>query len=158
MTPPTGMHMTEEEFLQIQARIQGNMAAKKTGKREPPNSGASVRNIDQDGVSPSRPCIDTSTPDEGSEAKLQAKAERYCEEHGYVWFHDRSRKCNRKGFVDLVVALPGGRTVWIEFKSKGGRLRPEQATERDKLEAMSHKWCLVRSYRQFLGIIAEGGK
>jgi hypothetical protein len=92
--------------------------------------------------------------DPGPESDLQSKCENYCEDHGYPFFHDRSRGCNEPGFVDLVVALPGGRTLWLELKSKKGRLSPDQQRWRRALLYLGHSWHSARSYRKFLEIVA----
>jgi hypothetical protein len=42
------------------------------------------------------------------------------------------------GTPDILVVAPGGRTLWIETKSKGGRLSPAQREMHDKLRAMGH--------------------
>lgn len=94
-----------------------------------------------------------SKADPGKEIDLQGKIERFCRDHGFYLFHDRSRKQNAPGFPDFVIALPGGRVVWLELKSARGRLRPEQKKVRLMLLALGHEWHEVRSYRQFLGIV-----
>jgi hypothetical protein len=42
------------------------------------------------------------------------------------------------GTPDILVVAPGGRTLWIETKSKGGRLSPAQREMHNKLRAMGH--------------------
>lgn len=91
--------------------------------------------------------------DDGPESKLQAKAERWFRERGYPFFHDKSRGRNTPGWVDLVGALPNRRTVYLEFKARGGRLRPEQERLRLQLMHLGHEWHEVRSYRRFLEIV-----
>lgn len=101
---------------------------------------------------------DVSKPDPGKERDLQAKIERYCRDHAWFFFHDRSRECNAKGFPDLVVALPAGRVVWLELKSARGRLSPEQKQVRLMLLALGHEWYEVRSYRRFMEIVKGSEK
>ena len=91
--------------------------------------------------------------DHHPERELQDRAEEYCRENGYYAFHDRSRGQNQAGFPDLVIALPKGRTVWIEFKSKNGRLSGEQKTVRLQLMACGHEWHEIRSFRHFLSVL-----
>jgi hypothetical protein len=102
---------------------------------------------------PSVPC----PADPGPEKDLQAKAEKLCRERGYHFFHDRSRGANVPGQTDLVIALPKGRTVWVELKSKHGRLSADQKRVRMMLSALGHEWHDVRSYSQFVSIL-DGGK
>ena len=98
--------------------------------------------------------VDTHKPDEGPESKLQGKAENWCREHGYPYFHDRSRGKNKAGSIlDLYVYLPEGRHIVFEFKDKRGRLSKEQAQTIRMLKHLKHEVHEVRSYRQFLDIV-----
>ncbi len=92
-------------------------------------------------------------PDPDPESNLQEKIEKYCREHGFPFFHDRSRKKNAPGFPDLVIALKGGRTLWLELKSKGGVMSKEQKEWRLQLLALGHEHHIVKSYRGFMQII-----
>ena len=94
-----------------------------------------------------------SQADQGKESDLQAKIERFLTGKGFYFFHDRSRGSNAKGQPDLVIALPGGRVVWLELKSAKGRLRPEQKQVRLMLMHLGHEWYECRSYRKFLEIV-----
>ncbi len=98
---------------------------------------------------PSAPC----SADPGPEKDLQAKAEKLCRERGYHFFHDRSRGSNVPGQTDLVIAMPKGRTLWVELKSKSGRLSDDQKRVRMILSALGHEWHEVRSYQQFILIL-----
>lgn len=91
--------------------------------------------------------------DPGPEKDLQAKAEKFCRERGYHFFHDRSQGANAPGQTDLVIAMPKGRTVWVELKSKSGRLSADQKRVRMILSALGHEWHEVRSYRQFVCLV-----
>lgn len=92
--------------------------------------------------------------DDISESDLRQKCEDLCTQRGYPFFHDRSRRKNEPGFVDLVIAMPAGRTLWIETKQlKRGRLSPEQKNWRLMLLHLGHEWYEVRTFRQFLKII-----
>lgn len=95
--------------------------------------------------------------DQGKESDLQAKIERYCRDHGFYFFHDRSREQNAKGFPDLVIAMPAGRVVWLELKGPRGRLRPEQKQVRLMLLALGQEWYEIRSYRQFVEVVNGNG-
>lgn len=91
--------------------------------------------------------------DPGPENGLQSKIERYCREHGFPYWHDRSRGCNEAGFPDCVICLPAGRVLFLEFKSRTGRLTTDQQKWKLMLERLSHDWHEVRSYRRFLEIV-----
>lgn len=49
------------------------------------------------------------------------------------------------GFVDVVAAMPGPVTVFIEVKAKGEALQPTQKAVRDDLLALGHHYLLARS-------------
>lgn len=83
------------------------------------------------------------------EADLYRPIIEWCEARGYSVFHDRSRKANRPGFLDFVIALPCGKVAWVECKTGKGRLRPEQKTEIMKLNFLNHRVFVVRSFKQF---------
>ncbi len=88
------------------------------------------------------------------ESTLQRMIETWCEEHGYPYFHDRSRGANRSGFPDLVIALPAGRTLWVELKSSRGRMSAAQNRWRMMLLHLGHEHHVIRSYREFLRVAA----
>ena len=98
---------------------------------------------------------DTNFPDLAPEYKLQSNIEKYLTDHGFYFFHDRSRGVNRAGQPDLVIALPGARTLWLELKSATGRLSPDQKLTRQMLLALGHEFYKVRSYRSFLEIVKK---
>ena len=77
--------------------------------------------------------------DEGKEHELDAKIAKFIKEHGYYGFHDRSRSVNVKGILDWMIALPNGRVIFIENKSKHGRLSEEQKQSFIKLMALKHE-------------------
>ena len=60
------------------------------------------------------------------------------------------------GFADLIV-LSGGRVLFLEVKSKTGRLRPSQVIFRDAVQAQGIGWALVRSVEDALGALADHG-
>jgi hypothetical protein len=97
---------------------------------------------------------DMSEAEDCSEAKLQAKIEAYCKERGFYFFHDRSRACNVPGHPDLVVALHGGRVLWLELKAKSGRLSEDQKRVRLMLMALGHEFHELRSFKAFLDVLA----
>lgn len=60
----------------------------------------------------------------------------------------------QEGTPDLIVALPKGRTVWMERKAQGGRLSPEQAHARDRLLAGGHIHIVPRSAGEDIAALA----
>jgi hypothetical protein len=51
----------------------------------------------------------------------------------------------RKGAPDLVVALPGGKVLWLEVKAPSGRVSADQIALHGKLNARGHTVAVVRS-------------
>ena len=134
----SGLRWTTEQLEEYQARRASQ------GCRANPTGYVPLREIVRQ---------DDHKVDRGKESDLQAKIERYCRDHGFYFFHDRSREQNAKGFPDLVIAMPAGRVLWLELKSAKGRLRPEQKQVRLMLLALGQEWYEVRSYRQFVEIV-----
>ena len=60
------------------------------------------------------------------------------------------------GFADLMV-LCEGRVLFLELKSRKGKLSPAQVAFRDAVLAQGHGWALVRSLDDALGALADHG-
>ena len=60
------------------------------------------------------------------------------------------------GFADLIV-LSEGRVLFLEVKSKTGRLRPAQEDFRDTVQAQGFAWAQVRSVDGALVALADHG-
>lgn len=73
----------------------------------------------------------------------------------FVWSPMYLRTSTGIGTVDFIVAAPKGRTLWVEAKSKTGKLKPEQIGFQMLLEANGHEHYVVRSYREFLEAIND---
>jgi hypothetical protein len=99
-------------------------------------------------------CDEAGEVDDGPESRIQGRIEDLCRRRGYFLFHDRSKKVNAPGLPDLIIALPGGRTVWLELKSKGGRMSPEQTLVINQLLLLGHEVHIVRSFKAALASIA----
>jgi hypothetical protein len=95
----------------------------------------------------------TDDADEGKESKLDLKIARYIKDNGLYGFHDRSRGINKAGHPDWVIALPNGRTLWIESKAKKGRMSEEQKNNRLLLLALNHEFYVIRSFKRFLEVV-----
>ena len=60
------------------------------------------------------------------------------------------------GFADLIV-ISSGRVLFLEVKSKTGRLRKSHEVFRDAVCAQGFGWALVRSVDDALGALADHG-
>jgi hypothetical protein len=92
-------------------------------------------------------------PDPGPESKLQAKCEDWLRARGWPFFHDRSRKKNKRGIPDLVIFAPGAQVILIELKAKGGRLSDEQIRFRQTAGLNGHVVYECRSFKKFKEIV-----
>jgi hypothetical protein len=98
--------------------------------------------------------VPESEPDTGPESVLQLKIESWLDSHAIAYVHDRSRGRNRPGQPDIIAAMPFGVTLWIELKSKTGRLSVEQKIFQLKLLRLDHLFFEIRSFKKFLEIAA----
>jgi hypothetical protein len=135
------IRMTVEEVQAHQARVAGFKTSQ--GSLTPPRS--------------SLPGGVGSGPKEeefdGPESKLQLLCQNYLKDRGYYFFHDRSTKQNDPGFLDLVVALPRGQTVWVELKTKGYKLSDEQKRTILRLQFLGHQVATIKSFGAFKRLI-----
>ncbi len=97
------------------------------------------------------------TPDLGPESGLQTKCLGYCKDHGYLVWHDWSRKKNKAGWPDLICFLPKSRLVLVELKAAGRKLRLEQQALKRQLMYLGFEIYVVRSFWRFVEVI-QGGK
>ena len=99
---------------------------------------------------------DPEIPDVGLEKVLQAKCLKYCKEHRYPCLSfPQSKKA--KGFLtpgwpDMTIVNEHG-VVFIELKSKGGKLRTEQDELKRRFNWFKHPIHIVKSYKRFIQIM-----
>lgn len=58
-----------------------------------------------------------------------------------------------KGTVDLIAAIPGGVTLWIEVKADGGKASPEQDAHHQRLVALGHIVIVTRNHEDISGAV-----
>jgi hypothetical protein len=59
------------------------------------------------------------------------------------------------GWPDVGVVLPGGTTLWLEFKSRRGRLSPAQCHVHDRLRALGAEVFVVRSLEDIEAVLGR---
>lgn len=93
--------------------------------------------------------------DAGPESDLHDKIAAECKRRGWLAVHSRmdKRATNQIGTPDFIIARPGGRILWIEAKSKGRKLTPEQAATIHWLKNLGHDAHAVWSFEQFIEIV-----
>jgi hypothetical protein len=70
---------------------------------------------------------------------------------------DRFVKNEMIGMADMMVFLPGGRTLHIELKAEKGKLSSEQAAWRDEIGYLGHTYHVVRTLDELARILKEYG-
>ena len=61
------------------------------------------------------------------------------------------------GATDIVIALPGGGTLWIETKTERGRLSDEQIAVHARLRALGHIVVVARSIPELHAAVVACG-
>lgn len=71
-----------------------------------------------------------------------------CRSRGWFYVHSRMDRKSTTGVgtPDFVIALPGGATLWLECKRKGGKTTTEQAAALAQLRRNGHLACVVDSF------------
>lgn len=96
------------------------------------------------------------------EADLHEQITRECRHRGWVIVHSRMdrRTTTAVGVTDFVIAADGGRTFWIEAKTRTGKLTREQQATIHWLQSLGHAASVVRSLEDFLNVTAmnNGGE
>ena len=78
-----------------------------------------------------------------AESQIEAEVCGYAERRGALTFKFSSP--NRRGVPDRIFIFPGGKAVFIEFKSAKGKLSPLQKRTFDKLWERGCRVSVVRS-------------
>ena|SRR6185436_13553585 len=63
------------------------------------------------------------------------------------------RTTTQLGVPDFIIAMPNGKTLWVECKRKGNKLSQEQNITRHILIASGHRHAVVYSFQEFLNAI-----
>lgn len=74
-----------------------------------------------------------------------------CQRRGWYVVHARMdmRSTIAVGAPDFCVAIPNGRTVWVECKTRTGKLTKDQQAAHAWLKKLGHSVCVVRNIREF---------
>jgi hypothetical protein len=95
------------------------------------------------------------TKEEASEKQLHQYILEECRRRDLPCVHarlDLPHSCGI-GTPDFVVALPGGRTLWVEAKVGKNKLTRAQAAWMAMLIKHGHDTAVVRSFRQFISLL-----
>lgn len=94
------------------------------------------------------------------ESKLQSDIRAECQRRGWYCVSARmDRKTTTAiGTPDFIVAMPDGRTLWIEAKTRTGKLTPAQMAAAAWLKKLGHEYHIVRSAAEFAGMATDERK
>ncbi len=91
----------------------------------------------------------------GTEKDLHDQIEAECRKRIWPYIHSRMDMMSTisVGAPDFVIAAEGGRTFWIECKTKNGKQTIEQKGWQLMLEKNHNRYHIVRSFSEFLEIV-----
>jgi Holliday junction resolvase-like predicted endonuclease len=86
------------------------------------------------------------------EASLHEEIFDECRRRGWIALHGSmaERTCRTLGEPDFVILADGGRVLFVECKSRTGKLSPAQAALKHHAEKLGHAVHVVRSLEDFL--------
>ena len=102
----------------------------------------------------------TRSPERGARNGVQREAGLHeeifdeCRRRGWIALHGSmaERTCRTLGEPDFVILAGGGRVLFVECKSRSGKLSPAQAALKHHAEKLGHTVQVVRSLEAFLRI------
>jgi len=89
------------------------------------------------------------------EAELHEKIFDECRRRGWIALHGSmaERTCRTLGEPDFVILADGGRVLFVECKSRSGKLSPAQTALKHHAEKLGHTVHVVRSMEEFLKLL-----
>ena len=92
-----------------------------------------------------------------TERDLHDQIIAHCRLHGWYYVHSRmdQRTTIKVGCPDFIIALPHGKVLWIECKTKTGKLSEQQAGAIYALNALDHDVYVIRSMTEFLAVLQQ---
>lgn len=94
---------------------------------------------------------------DSKESDIHEKILAYCRSKGWPVVHSRMDVPQTAGIgtPDFVIALPEGRTAWVEAKTSKGKISQEQLAWMAALRCNGHLAAVVRSFDEFIILIAK---
>ncbi len=94
------------------------------------------------------------------EADLHEEIFAECRRRGWIALHGSmaERTCRTLGEPDFVILADGGRVLFVECKTRTGKLSPAQFALKHHAEKLGHTVQVVRSLDEFLQIASEANK
>ena len=93
-----------------------------------------------------------------TESELQKKCTEYLDKLGIPWYHIpngqwKMRNQNRADWPDLFIFLDGGRTIFVELKTKVGKLSEGQIEKLEVLRARNYDCYVIDDFQNFFNLI-----
>ena len=90
-----------------------------------------------------------------SERDLHEQVFDECRRRGWIALHGSmaERTCRTLGEPDFVILADGGRVLFVECKSRSGKLSPAQSALKFHAEKLGHTIHVVRSLGEFLKLL-----
>lgn len=99
---------------------------------------------------------DLETPDPGPESELQRKIVADAKANGWPCLSFPQSELVKRflppGWPDILIAMPKGRTVFLETKSATGELREKQKLMRNMLRMLGHEYYKCKSFKRYVQI------
>ncbi len=89
------------------------------------------------------------------ESELHEAVFDECRRRGWIALHGSmaERTCRTLGEPDFVILADAGRVLFVECKSRSGKLSPAQAALKHQAERLGHTVHVVRSLVEFLKLL-----
>lgn len=89
------------------------------------------------------------------ERELHNEILEHCKLNGFLAFHGSMahRTFRTAGECDFHLLLPGGLVLFIECKTKNGKLSTDQLGVKMWMEKLGHTYHVVRSYSEFVALV-----
>ena len=89
------------------------------------------------------------------EADLHEEIFDECRRRGWIALHGSmaERTCRTLGEPDFVILAGGGRVLFVECKTRTGKLSPAQAALKHHAETLGHTIHVVRSREEFWNLL-----
>ena len=91
------------------------------------------------------------------EAELHEEVFDECRRRGWIALHGSmaERTCRTLGEPDFVILADGGRVLFVECKSRSGKLSPAQGALKFHAEKLGHAVHVVRSMEEFFVVAKQ---
>lgn len=94
-------------------------------------------------------------PDDRLESAVEAECDEALQRAGWYVREIQNKRRIKKGFSDRLI-LRRGRVVFVEYKTKTGRQRPEQIEFMNEIRAHGGEYRIVRGLEDIMDLLGRG--